>query len=248
MAVEYQVQAHVFGPDAELNREPDDESGIQLCEESDDKSESTAEFFSFNFYHDLESVYWIYLWFLHYRLPRALPPSTKAELKDRKRKLFTCGINGSRFRHLFITTPEGFKAVKETLRNTYGTFGYLVHAINFRRTLVKAYKDIEATDPVEVNGVVLHWDKAVFQDEPYDTLSSLFRQILDHMGKRDDSTVMVNLPLKITLPQTSRNKAKGRALGEETVHEGALAMEEIETLDGEPSTSKPKQKFVALST
>ena len=64
MAVEYQNMCYEFLPLETADYEST--NGLALC-------------FSFHFLHDVESLYWIYLWFIHFRIPRHVVEREHAE-------------------------------------------------------------------------------------------------------------------------------------------------------------------------
>ncbi|KAG5340937.1 hypothetical protein C0989_012450 [Termitomyces sp. Mn162] len=200
MAVEYQFQLHLFYPLLSLQEIED------TCASHSEKD----RFFTFNFYHDLESVYWVYLWFLHYRLPaelNTLSSTATNEPVKRRDDIFACGINGS----------------------------------NARYSVSYQYQ-IEATEPIKINGIPSHWNETRFENKIYDAITKRFNDILSsRMPEGDNVQVKPLLPSEINPPQTSKNKGKARDLGEVAVYEDTLAMEEIETPPGEPSTSKAKK-------
>ncbi|KAH0582670.1 hypothetical protein H2248_010590 [Termitomyces sp. 'cryptogamus'] len=129
-----------------------------------------------------------------------------------------------------------------SLSTIYGKYDYLIGATLFAVELVNAYKEIEATEPIKINGIPSHWNETRFENKIYDAITKRFNDILSsRMPEGDNVQVKPLLPSEINPPQTSKNKGKARDLGEVAVYEDTLAMEEIETPPGEPSTSKAKK-------
>ncbi|KAJ6511347.1 hypothetical protein C8R47DRAFT_731241 [Mycena vitilis] len=166
MAVEYQLRNHVFLP--------------EITEEDPFQPEQAPpEFFTFNYYHDLESVFWLYTWFLHYYPPGALILDDEAKqiLTTSANKYLGSNVGGSSARSL-ITSVRKAKALENPLQPVYGAFTPLLFGISGTLgILINAYKALEATTPVMVNGQPQHWDEKNFQDKVYDQIQDFFTKL-----------------------------------------------------------------------
>lgn len=99
---------------------------------------STVDFFRFNFLHDIESVLWMFMWFLFTTVPDGLDMAQTREVRRKIRafaaKLFNGSLLPSRERAIFIedlgtVDQEGFKAAFNVLDPLYGDneFGTILY-------------------------------------------------------------------------------------------------------------------------
>ncbi|KAG6834118.1 hypothetical protein H0H93_011811, partial [Arthromyces matolae] len=133
----------------------------------------------FNFYHDLESIFWIYIWYLHYRFPKKLMQSNPnlTPLNNSAQKLFLNVIADNRQRtNLIFEEVAAFKLL-ETLRPIYTPeFRVSLECVAARSLLVHAYKLLEETIPV--GGL---WDLAKFDDVYYTLMKAEFEAMISAM-------------------------------------------------------------------
>ncbi|KAG6848302.1 hypothetical protein H0H93_001406 [Arthromyces matolae] len=138
----------------------------------------------FNFYHDLESIFWIYIWYLHYRFPKKLMQSNPnlTPLNDSAQKLFLNVIADNRQRtNLIFEEGAAFKLL-ETLRPIYTPeFRVSLECVAARSLLVHAYKLLEKTIPV--GGL---WDLAKFDDTYYTLMKAEFEAMIAAMEVEAD--------------------------------------------------------------
>ncbi|EIW79661.1 hypothetical protein CONPUDRAFT_106308, partial [Coniophora puteana RWD-64-598 SS2] len=94
MAVEYQERRYIFNPIAN-RRKPMDVVKFQ-------QPRNIPRPFAYNFYHDLESLMWLYIWFMIYHPPVHCVPESKLDSGASAEALlavgdeyFSCGIDGS---------------------------------------------------------------------------------------------------------------------------------------------------------
>ncbi|KAJ7625013.1 hypothetical protein DFH06DRAFT_1229583 [Mycena polygramma] len=166
MAVEYQLREHVFLP--EITADP-----FQ-------PEELPPKFFTFNYYHDIESVFWLYTWFLHYYPPGALTlnDETKQILTVSANKYLGCNVGGNSFRSLLIISVRRAKELEDALKPVYGAFSSLLFGISGTLGfLINAYRALEATAPVMVNNEPQHWHENNFQNEIYDQIQGFFTKL-----------------------------------------------------------------------
>ncbi|KAG6846888.1 hypothetical protein H0H93_011295, partial [Arthromyces matolae] len=126
----------------------------------------------FNFYHDLESIFWIYVWFLHYKLPKKLMQSNPnlSSLNDSAQSLFLNVIAENRERSNLIFERDGAPALLDILTPIYTPeFRDLVRSVHVRAALALAYSSLEEADPVQ--GL---WAKDDFKFNIYTVMKEVF--------------------------------------------------------------------------
>ncbi|KAG6848301.1 hypothetical protein H0H93_001405 [Arthromyces matolae] len=133
----------------------------------------------FNFYHDLESVFWISIWFLHYRLPKKLMQSRPnlPSLQRSAQKLFLNIIAENRSRNNLIFEKQALRALYQILYPIYTPeFEVLLESVVVCVALASAYSELEATNPVD--GL---WDEDKFDAELYTVLKGRFNRMIAAM-------------------------------------------------------------------
>ncbi|KAG6816598.1 hypothetical protein H0H93_007895, partial [Arthromyces matolae] len=128
----------------------------------------------FNFYHDLESIFWIYIWFLHHRLPKKLMQSNPdlTSLKESAETLFLNVIAANPSRTELIFEGDASVRLLNILAPIYTPeFEILFASIPLRVLLASAYMSLELTAPQAVEGF---WDKNKFQAWPYADMKEEF--------------------------------------------------------------------------
>ncbi|KAJ6511334.1 hypothetical protein C8R47DRAFT_1314332 [Mycena vitilis] len=168
MAVEYQMRKHLYVP------RPRSADPFQ-------PPQPTPKFFNFNYYHDLESVFWLYMWFLHYYPPGALTldDKTKEILSMSAHKYLVANVDGNSYRSTLMGSTDEARGLAEDLMLVYGIKFYpllagISETIGF---LLTAFKALEATAPVTVNNEPRRWDEINFQDEVYDQMQEFFARL-----------------------------------------------------------------------
>ncbi|KAG6843464.1 hypothetical protein H0H93_000894, partial [Arthromyces matolae] len=129
----------------------------------------------FNFYHDLESIFWIYIWYLHNRLPKKLMQSNPdlTSLEESAERLFYNVIAGNPSRTDLIFEPHASVQLVRILTPIYTPeFQFLVERIPVRAVLDSVYVSLEETNRVE--GL---WPQGQFNFEVY----PVFRRTFDVM-------------------------------------------------------------------
>ncbi|KAG6846912.1 hypothetical protein H0H93_011162 [Arthromyces matolae] len=126
----------------------------------------------FNFYHDLESIFWIYIWYLHYRLPKKLMQSSPnlTSLKESAESLFWNVIAENRQRSNLIFVKDASLGLFKILSRIYTPeFTVLVQNISVREALAQAYASLERTMPED--GL---WDERKFNVGVYPVIKRAF--------------------------------------------------------------------------
>lgn len=162
------------------------------------------EFFSYHFYHDLESVFWIFCWFLHHRAPAALDDThikaCKAAVSISAHKWLYCGIEGSISRvEIFFNTNRELRTMYAPLQALYGQFSRLLIGMRIIFDITNAYKVIEATKTLERvvgNRRWIHWDEKHFTEGLYIKIKEVFDELLVMMAPHGPLADLQGIPVK----------------------------------------------------
>ncbi|KAG7094737.1 hypothetical protein E1B28_005555 [Marasmius oreades] len=164
----------------------------------------------FNYYHDAESVAWIYLWFLYHRFPSSiyevLTPNKRAEL----RTLYEGGgvyfWNGADSR-LPVTIGKA-SILARRFQNIYHGNEELVTPLMLFLHLREAYRNLEKEpqQPPTQDGCS-HWPRSLFSLELYETRIAHLQQILEIQSSRGNLAVPVK-PTRILL-ESERQHCNG---------------------------------------
>ncbi len=173
MAVEYQVQEHLFKPRRTFQPS---RSGTTNC--------STAVWFKFNFLHDLESVLWIYLWFLLDTLPAKFTPADREAHRtvvlSLNETLFDGFLRGSMDRLRFIEAfqtdeKRRYDEIISALTGVHGVHSMLLKALQAFQYLVACYGAVQSSQPVLPDSPhMTHWDRKVFLHAYYEDIRAYF--------------------------------------------------------------------------
>ena len=142
------------GSDGHHEVTEDDGAQVEDAPESDDVGIEVGylgEEFAVHFLHDVESVYWLYVWFLHRRTPsQAGEDSTekleniKAEVAASWMKYFSCGIEGNATRRALIGEgSRGARQLKQMFKPLYRWCPSVLKPLFFQITLRKEYKNLQ---------------------------------------------------------------------------------------------------------
>ncbi|KAF8868836.1 hypothetical protein CPB85DRAFT_1361542 [Mucidula mucida] len=135
--------------------------------------------FKFNFLHDLESVIWIYLWFLLDTLPEAFTP---AQIKQHSTTilalnymLFNGSLNVSAERLSFVEHCTirrcTYYDVVDALRAVHGIDFKLLKALQFFQSLCTAYQIVQLSQHLLAESPqATHWDRKVFLHKFYQAI------------------------------------------------------------------------------
>ncbi|KAG6908561.1 hypothetical protein DXG01_004194, partial [Tephrocybe rancida] len=182
MAVEYQEQSYLFLPQPTL------ETVEKLFEtDSEDLACLPGTWsppYRYNFYHDLESVFWIYAWFLHHFLPTKFHNSEKnlALISDSVRQRLDCGLRGSRSRTRIICDQSKLLDMAHMLMDHYySSMKQLVWPLGILLDVTEGYRAVEATDPGVAEDKPCAWDTGTFTEEPYHKTQARFQELLTYI-------------------------------------------------------------------
>ncbi|PSR78403.1 hypothetical protein PHLCEN_2v7417 [Hermanssonia centrifuga] len=200
MAVEYQMRKYLYSVTAPLDNIYDLSS----------KGESVKRLtFTYNFYHDLESLIWLYAWAVYFRPPLLrVPPSSGTEelLRSEGHQFFACGIEGNTERTLVVNNGLRDNRLITDVINAivYGpTSGcrFLIGGMETIRHLAQGYHDIQSlpTNDSLRNGTAI-WSADRFTydlykkfDESLEKVADLIKEVGDtfpmrHISSRREKT------------------------------------------------------------
>ena len=154
MAVEYQRKMWYFLPQKE-----DEDDDIPTTQ---DRTLAPHAWFAFHFLHDVESLFWVYFWFVLFRIPRRFVKKTEQEkdpnknlaywqrvLDQRSKVYFFCKIDGKPGRVDLIRDHTGLVAISEQdiLAPIYADHPELLKPILFDKLLRREYRAVQKQQP-----------------------------------------------------------------------------------------------------
>ncbi|KAG6915562.1 hypothetical protein DXG01_010967 [Tephrocybe rancida] len=208
MAVEYQQQRHLFSPRRKPSYKPFE---CYRMGRKSDRKRPIRPSFRFNFYHDLESVFWIYVYFLHHLFPMNSVPTDDESLDDiaqSARQRIYCGIQGAMLRTMVITDGDTIEEIAAMLENFFPNHLHLLSALGFACNMAESYAAVQSSQPVIVGDTPQYWSLESFTDDPYKKIISLFQRILNLIVKH--SNVDGDVPaLLLDLHSRKREATRG---------------------------------------
>ncbi|TRM62395.1 hypothetical protein BD626DRAFT_433267 [Schizophyllum amplum] len=174
-------------------------TGQKIMQTLDAEGVYAPKNFSFNFYHDLESVLWMALDFAIRKSSKALlsrgsgvGKETAEKLRKYARELFTPDIHGSRERNSLIEMIPNAQELWGTLSGIYGD-SPISTIVSLIEDLQDAYRALEKTTAQSHqldNGRTV-FSEDMFQDDIYIKMEETFRKISDHYLNHPDTFVLV---------------------------------------------------------
>ena len=141
--------------------------------------------FLVHFLHDVESLWWVYFWFIHFRMPRnaTLKEEMFAKVKKRQDQYFSCDINGTSHRVLLITDVGDSSSLDEAgvvFTPLYpDKHSMLVGApLAFLKLLRRAYKSVQQTKPPPGANGCWRLPRDVFEDGLYGEFEEMLQGLL----------------------------------------------------------------------
>ena len=141
------------GPDVSVGHREvvvDDRTQIEHAPEDDGiELGNRGQKFAVHFLHDVESLYWLYLWFIHFRIPcQAITVSVEeaenvkkalAEVDKSSKDYFFCGVEGNAHRMLLINDMWSRPAeeLEHIFKPFYRSCLGVIKPIYFHETLKK---------------------------------------------------------------------------------------------------------------
>lgn len=182
--------------------------------------------------HDLESLFWIYLWFIYFRLlSQTIETASGATLKhlqqsrrtirDRAKQFFFCTIHGTQRRTLMVvcsTSTIGAEVFR--FQPFYTDCPKLLDPLLFIKELSKEYLRIQTLGPLK-NGNTWQIPLARFsEDTLYRTLENILVDTLGAMGSEAFPVQDADAILKVKDASTTAEvvgEHKGDALPEDAL-------------------------------
>ncbi|KAF8868829.1 hypothetical protein CPB85DRAFT_1361524 [Mucidula mucida] len=143
----------------------------------------TPGFMAFNFLHDLESVVWIYLWFLLDTLPKAF---TSMQIEQHKTAILR--LNHMLFNFRWMSRlSSAYGEVVDALTAVHGVDSKLLKALDSFKTLSSCYRIVESSQPLLVESPqATHWDRKVFLHKFYKAIHFYFMDAHEQMKDKND--------------------------------------------------------------
>lgn len=161
MAAEYQANKFFFVPNP--------------TKRTRDSYKFLSKWFLVHFVHDLESVYWQYLWFLHNRVPAELSPTSFESVQQQAALYFGHDIHGNEDRFAVIRDFWSHVEIKATLKSLHNSLPYL-DPISFAENLREEYTRVVKSLPKQIGET---WRlENVFNDEIYRDFHGMLQHLL----------------------------------------------------------------------
>jgi len=192
MAVEYQRREYLY-----TTRIGDVSLAALWNNDDNDSDEVSAQrlAFTYHFYHDLESLIWLYAWAVCFRPPRCLSPESVESIAKTLRvagsRYFNCGVEGNQAR--VLTVKDGVDTnffITQPLLDIY-TKGsrcrFLLSGSQMVRPLAHEYRRLQSLqlDDKLLNGTAI-WNASNFTEALYNAFLTMFNQIEEEMKRRED--------------------------------------------------------------
>ncbi|KAK7468980.1 hypothetical protein VKT23_003478 [Stygiomarasmius scandens] len=174
MAAEYQSHDYLFLKESVKHRK-----GRVFTETKSPSQTNIA--FVFNFYHDLESIFWVCLWFLVYRPPEVVYTAIqnvdgtfKANLSSLANKYLSCGVGGNSERNNLLLFDRHMDSLQDLLLDGcgYQKCRFLVHMTEVIAIMKEAYTKLENSDP-------RHWSLQDFEVTWHKEVIQIFQVVLE---------------------------------------------------------------------
>ncbi|KAH7868680.1 uncharacterized protein C8R40DRAFT_1260346, partial [Lentinula edodes] len=164
MAAEYQANYFFFLPS------PTDTTAELM--------KSQRQWFSPHFVHDIESVYWQYLWFLHNRIPKTSEPSQSAleEIKQQAKLYFGYGIDGNHTRFDVIRNEASNVLLRGVLESVYRPL--ILQLLDLSITLREEYRRVVRSLPMKKSDDAWRLGD-VFNGDIYEKFLGKLQAVLD---------------------------------------------------------------------
>ncbi|KAG6915934.1 hypothetical protein DXG01_009228, partial [Tephrocybe rancida] len=211
MAIECQEQDHLFLPLGGIQPPPEDPpEDPPTCANQSSTDPQPAKFI-FNFYHDLESALWIYVWFLLHRVPKQCFNSTTCYsfLSEGAQDLLECDVMGKSQRRSFLQNIGNSSPAQELFNKlrplyTKDTVILPYTLVRITHLLNSSYVKLGRTQPVmvlqEVKGrpqvPVYLWDNRAFLDTPYNQIMQFLEKPMNMLNVKDEKVPVEFILLK----------------------------------------------------
>ena len=175
MAVEHQLLQWLFLGNSVVDEFDDD------IEPASKTNESRMQF-KLHFLHDLESLYWTYLWFIHYRVPVvSTNDENSAKLAVGRDLYFSSPLTGKPGRIGLITNSSNWIVIWEYIYPLYSTRENIIRPVRLNQSISQEYKRIQQVAPERYNGV-RRLPVGCFTDHLYDRFVRAFELALRNLS------------------------------------------------------------------
>ncbi|KAF8831872.1 hypothetical protein HHX47_DHR1000921 [Lentinula edodes] len=136
------------------------------------------QWFAPHFVHDIESVYWQYLWFLHNRYPKISKPSQSAleEIKQQAKLYFGYGIDGNHDRFDVIRNETSHILLRGVLESVYCPL--ILQPLDLSITLREEYRRVVRSLPMKKSDDAWRLGD-VFNGDIYEQFLGMLQTVLD---------------------------------------------------------------------
>lgn len=232
------------GTGVELVRESHAEQANATGGEGQARPGSPSELvFTANFVHDLESIFWIYLWFIHSRIPSAFPHDSELlkKIRSSAKTFFAGGIDGNHPRRDLLTLPPQKDKLRALLDPLYSQAPLLLEPLNLVPSLAAEYHRIEQEEQEEQDGH-RRFSYKVFKNHIHHHFMTVFKEIA--LSTVDDRIPVKTLEELLETQHASNpegSRASGARAGQKrSGSEAGLDGVELQ-LEG-PSGSRPQER------
>ncbi|KAI0040043.1 hypothetical protein FA95DRAFT_1550163 [Auriscalpium vulgare] len=227
MATEYQARQYSFLPPEE-----------EIMSFSEEIVSLPEDEFLFNFYHDLESVFWIFAWFIHYR-PPAITLQNKSEhvfekVRTSATALFSNDVQGNSARGSLVVGGRPTN-IYRSLKPLYGDLKWLLSGANVVENLKLAYEDLEKKPRKDGT-----WGADCFTIQPYSAMKTRFSKLLSKLVQDQVDFPVEELRFLGTESKADEEADEGQVVHDQgTEDEGLEADEDSEAGEDQAGQSIP---------
>ena len=177
MAIEVQSSSWCFFKN--LHRQGDLKAAIAKRE----RVAAIRRYFRPHFLHDLESLYWTYIWFIHHRVPVGPIPG-KEIVAHGQGKYFSHSVRGHLHREFLILRPYTWSDIWDDLEPLYSSHMGVIGPVRLNVSISREYEKVHQTAPEEHDGTWrLPFD--CFTDKLYDQFARAAQIALLDLGSDD---------------------------------------------------------------
>ncbi|KAJ3929471.1 MAG: hypothetical protein NXY57DRAFT_1016518 [Lentinula lateritia] len=164
MAAEYQANCFFFLPSP--------------TDTTEELFKLQRQWFAPHFVHDVESVYWQYLWFLHKRIPKTPEPSQSAleKVKRQARRYFGHSIDGNQDRFEVIRNETSYILLGGVLESVYCPL--ILQPLDLSITLREEYRRVVRSLPMKTSDDAWRLGD-VFNGDVYEKFLGKLQAVLD---------------------------------------------------------------------
>lgn len=217
MAVEYQAKKHLFAPSVV----PQPTSELFKIDFTKPPANDATAFFTYNYYHDVESVYWMYLWWLHHYIPAVIDTQAPSIAQSLTLMQVQAGELFNPFSTISPCSPERLSLlmtgnadfVLQRLLPVYEPCLPVLLGTYFVGDLKEAYTNLEACTPQETTQgtqVIRRWKETDFHDDLYTAFWDKMEESLRRLNNLHSHAVKPLRDVRPGSPPPNRNLSRKR--------------------------------------